>query len=573
MPGMLRPSYRSLFARLTLCTVTLLTGCAGEPPTYSVLVVSVDSLRVDRLALWNPKDGVATPHLEALAGRGSLYANAWATSPWTAPSMVSLFTGLHPPSHGVFARDDTTPPGLPTLPGLLAARGYRRGNFSFFSTISYFRNLGLGEPQKGLGHARVAEAFGTWLAEGEPDRPFFAWLHLLEPHLPYGATGYQASEVQVPGSSGLEEAQLRAAVPVGTVEFEDGDREKLLALYDRDVAAMDEALGRVLDALAQAGRAEDTLVVFVADHGEELLEHGWIGHASTAKEAKMAPEVLRVPLVLAGPEVPAGEVYDELVQPVDLLPTLGRLLDLDLPDALDGVPLPGFRSLGSAAWPFGGGRRWALFDSSVGGNLTPRERRDERLQGVTDGECLLAEHLAPGRPDEVTLRAVSSGGVAPGSVAPGSVAEAACEEQERPRLAEALDAWRRRQATQRLAVLSAEPTGWPPPPEDVEDFAVTLEVTAPLDGEVLIWDSSRGQVALEWQGRDAATYWVEYRAGSGAREVAGTFALEQPRIVFGPFPEGFWNDLAGYSPFHFRVLDAEHRERSPWVEFEVLEVQ
>lgn len=559
MRGMLRPPCRVprglLAAALAAGALALLAGCAGEPPRHSVLVVSVDSLRVDRLALWNPETGVVTPHLEALADRGSLYVNAWATAPWTAPSMVSLLTGLHPPTHGIFARDDTTPPGLPTLPELLAERGYRRGNFSFFSTISYFRNLGLGEPQQGLGHTRIAEAFGSWLAEGEPGEPFFAWLHLLEPHLPYGATGYQATEVQVPGSSGLEEAQLRAAVPVGTVEFEEGDRDKLLALYDQDLAAMDETLGRVLDALAEQGREESTLVVFVADHGEELLEAGWIGHASTAKQAKMIPEVLRVPLVLAGPGVPAGEVHGDLVQPVDVLPTLGRLLDLPLLETLDGIPLPGF---GPSWWPFGQDRRWAFFDSSAGGNLTPREQREERIQGVTDGKCLLTEHLTPGRPDQVAL-----------STAPPY--DATCDDAERSRLTEALDAWRSRQATQRLAVLSGSGDR-PDAPEDADGFAEAIEVRSPLDGEALLWRSHRGQLVLQWEG-EGASYWVEYEAGAGARAVSGVFTVETPRIRFGPFPKGFWNDLAGYGPFRFRVLDADREERSPWVEFEVLAVE
>ena len=552
MRRMLRSPRRAIFGLLTLA---VLAGCSTEPPRHSVLVVSVDSLRVDRLALWNPETGVATLHLEALADRGSLYTHAWTTAPWTAPSMVSLFTGLHPPSHGIFARDDTTPPGLPTLPGQLADRGYRRGNFSFFSTISYFRNLELGEPQEGLGHAHIAEAFEGWLAEGEPEEPFFAWVHLLEPHLPYGATGYRATEVQVPGSSGLEEAQLRAAVPVGTAEFEEGDRETLLALYDQDLAAMDEALGRVLAALADQGREESTLVVFVADHGEELLEHGWIGHASTAKEAKMVPEVLRVPLVLAGPGVPTGEVHENLVQPVDVLPTLGRLLDLPLPETLDGVPLPGF---GPSWWPFRSERARAFFDSSAGGNLTPVDRREERIQGVTDGRCLLTEHLVPGKPDQVSLTATPP-------------YDATCDEAARTRLGEALEDWRSRQARQRLAVLSAG-GGTPDVPAGADGFAEAITVRSPLDGEVLVWKANRGQLVLEWES-EGDRYWVEYEAGAGAREVSGVFTVETPRITFGPFPQGFWNDLAGYSPFRFRVLDADREERSPWVEFEVLAVE
>ena len=92
----------------------------GEPQPVSVLLISPDSLRADRLPAWEQLIGdpepAPTPNLDRLAARGILYDNAWSTAPWTAPSMVSVMTGLYPPAHGIAYRDDTTPPGLPTLP-------------------------------------------------------------------------------------------------------------------------------------------------------------------------------------------------------------------------------------------------------------------------------------------------------------------------------------------------------------------------------------------------------------------------------------------------------------------------
>ena len=221
---------------LPLVFMSALVGCAKPPPLrHSVLLISADSLRVDRLPPWNPSDAPPMPHLSALADAGTRYANAWATSPWTAPSMVSVFTGLYPPSHGVVYRDDTTPPDLPTLSRILGGDDYTLGNFSFFSQISYFRNLGLGKAIRGLTHDTVAKSFGAWLGRRPADEPFFAWVHLLEAHLPYGASGYRATEVRVPGSSGLEKAQLEATVPVGSARFRPRDPGRLRRLYDRDL--------------------------------------------------------------------------------------------------------------------------------------------------------------------------------------------------------------------------------------------------------------------------------------------------------------------------------------------------
>src|SRR5674536_127192 len=93
---------------------------------------------------------------------------------------------------------------------------------------------------------------------------------------------YEAAEAKVKGSSGLERSQVSATVPLGAgYAFAPGDREKLVALYDADVERMDAEIGRVLAALEKRSPASRTLVCFTADHGEELLDHGWVGHAST----------------------------------------------------------------------------------------------------------------------------------------------------------------------------------------------------------------------------------------------------------------------------------------------------
>ncbi len=532
-----------------------------------MLLVSPDSLRADRLRPWNEQAAAPVPNLERLAARGTVFKNAWSTSPWTAPSMVSIMTGLYPTSHGVAYRDDTTPSSLPTLPRLLAAEGGEIGNFSFFSQISYFRNLGLGDAERGLSHATVAKSFGRWLGGLSADQRFFAWVHLLETHLPYGATGYRAKQASVDGSSGLVEAQVNAVVPVGSVDFEPGDRQRLIELYDRDVAKMDEALGRVLDALEEHQRLDTTLIVYVADHGEELLDHGWIGHASTAIEAKLVPEILRVPLILAGPGVAAGEIRHELVQQVDVLPTVARLLGLEAPKFGDGFPLPGIAA-GDWGWTWRRRRELAFFDSSPGGNLTPQERRGERLQGLTDGSCLVTTRVAPDTPEEFQASGVAA-----------DEGATACGDRDVRRLRGALETWREKQTEQRLAVLARHGGGSGPPSDEIDGYTEVIEVLEPRPGERLRWDASGGQVVFEWTAAVAdppaagASYWIEYRLGQAPLEIQGSFQVAQQRVVFGPVPHGFWNDVASYSPARIRIADAENRQRSPWIEFEVMPVE
>ena len=94
----------------------------------------------------------------------------------------------------------------------------------------------------------------------------------------------------------------------------------------------------------------------------------------------------------------------------------------------------------------------------------------------------------------------------------------------------------------------------------------------PRPGAALGWEEEGGQVVLEWQS-PSGTHWIQYRIGQGFQQVKGSFLAEQRRLVFGPFPQGFWNDLATYNPFRFRVVDAEGRSRSAWIGFEVVAEQ
>ncbi|MFI5181864.1 MAG: sulfatase [Thermoanaerobaculia bacterium] len=515
---------------LVACT----TAIRREGPRPNVLLMTADSLRADRLD-WTT--GGRTPALASLAARGIRFDRAYTVTPWTAPSLVSIFTGLYPTTHGVVNRDDTTPKTLPTLPRILGARGYTLKNYGFFTAVSYYRNLGLSE-QAVLGAETVgSERLADWL--GSAPEPFFAWIHYAEPHMPYGASGYEAAEAKVKGSSGLERAQVAASVPLGAgYAFEAGDREKLLALYDADVERMDAEIGKVLAALFARGLADRTIVVFTADHGEELLDHGWVGHASTSGEAKLDEEVLRIPLVFAGPGIPAARVTDALAQNVDVTPTVLSIAGAARPKGMQGVSLtPAFAGKSP--------RRRVYFETSPGGHLTPESRKAERLEGVGDGTRIHAERRGAAREPS---------------------------DPEAPELAGDLETWREHQARARLRALAEYGGAVWPDPARVATWPETLVVSAPGEGGRLTFRNAEATIRLAWDGprREDPPYWVEYRIGSGILSASGAFGVEDPILAFGPFPLAFWNDLAGYSPFRFRILDPAGPRRSAWREFQLM---
>jgi hypothetical protein len=530
---------RRVVPLLSILTTLLAGGCSslpGRPVPTGILLVTVDSLRPDRIDF---DAGGRHPALARLAAEGVRFDQAWSSAPWTAPSLVSIFTGLAPPTHGVEVRDDTTPPSLPTLPRGLAAAGWRIGNFGFFSGVSYYRNLGLPPPD--FGGRTPPDALVDWLGKTSP--PFFAWIHLLETHMPHGSAGEEAPELRVCGSPALERLQTAGTLPIAEGwRFEAGDRERLLPLYDADVDALDRRIDELLGTLDRLGLADSTLVVLTADHGEELLEEGWVGHASTSGEAKLVPELLRVPLLVRGPGIRRGAVVRELVQGLDLAPTLLDLAGLPIPPECQGKSLARLLEGLEKDDPASG--RFAFFSTSTGGHRTPAERREERLLGITDGVHLHVERVgAPSSP---------SAGIALW-----------------PPFASPLARWRGEQLRARLRLLARSGEESPPNPAEVEGWPESLPLREPADGASLTWDGSGGTLRLAWDGEEPGHYWVEYEAGSGIGRSSGRFPVDSVSLRFGPFPRAFWNDLADVSPFRFRILDATARRRSPWRSFRV----
>ncbi|MAG69997.1 MAG: hypothetical protein CL471_06860 [Acidobacteria bacterium] len=338
---------------LTACLASLLAvaGCQGAP-SHSVLLIVVDTLRADHLGVYG-YDRPTSPHLDAWAEGGAVFEQAFATSPWTLPSVGTIFTGQLPSRHlaGTFARGpDGRPPdrsqfgqldaSLPTLAEAAAARG--------FATGAVINNAFLG-PRFGLdrgfetydfspaGNRRlrradvVVDRALSWLGD-RVDAPFFLVLHLFDPHMQYDPPAATRGRF----SSALPDTELprvteriRAALGRGDVF----DRDYLVALYDEEVLFVDQQLGRLFEWLASTDRANDMVVMLTSDHGEELFDHGGFEHGHTAYN-----ELLRVPLVVRGPGVEAGR-HAVPVSGLDLFPTLLEALGHAAADDLPGRSL------------------------------------------------------------------------------------------------------------------------------------------------------------------------------------------------------------------------------------------
>jgi arylsulfatase A-like enzyme/Flp pilus assembly protein TadD len=340
---------RSRAALVIAVTAALATACirvadrglagAGALRGVNVLLITIDTLRRDRVGAYGNHDGL-TPNIDRIAARGVRYTHAFSPAPLTLPAHASILTGLRPPRHGIhnntrFRLDDR----VPTLATSAKAGGYRTGAFvgAFVLDGRFGLNRGFDDYDDRLPHgdrasfhfaerraADVVAVAGDWILSGARLRssgdpassgearqsaegataaapsPWFAWVHLFDPHAPYDAPA----------------------------EYRSGR-----APYDAEVAYADAMVGRLLERLDAAHVLDRTLIVLTADHGESLGEHGEMTHGLFAYDATLA-----VPLVLAGPSLGRSTV-DAPVSHVDITPTILDLIGLAPPASIDGQSL------------------------------------------------------------------------------------------------------------------------------------------------------------------------------------------------------------------------------------------
>ena len=291
----------------------------------NLLLITIDTLRADRVGAFGSSKGL-TPRLDRLAGEGLRFTRTYSPAPLTLPAHASLLTSASPPVHGVRNNSLFRLGGeLPTLATLLKAAGYRTGAFvGAFVLDARFglaRGFDVYDDRYGEGAAgeeperraeEVVARATEWIAQSaihnqsairnpQSAMPWFAWVHLYDPHEPYSAPEPYASRHEP---------------------------------YDAEVAYADASIGTLLDRLSAAGGLERTLIVVTADHGESLGEHGEATHSVFVYEATM-----RVPaIVWAGGRI-GSRSHDGLARLVDLAPTAIDLLGIAAPPTFEGRSL------------------------------------------------------------------------------------------------------------------------------------------------------------------------------------------------------------------------------------------
>jgi arylsulfatase A-like enzyme len=394
---------------------------AGSEPARAprgVILIQADTLRRDHLDAYGYSRPTA-PAIARLAKEGALFRNYTVQATWTKVSTPTLMTSLYPMSHGVTDFADHLPAAAHTVAESYRNAGYATISFASVLFTGQFTNLHQGfeelhedgsfsEPGSSKTAREYVDRLAEWLARHRESR-FFAFLHVFDPHdpfeprRPYDALWADPSKKDehqreldavrkvikepllrlfgMPSRAELAEAKVDADA------FARHDRD----WYDGSIRGMDTEIGRLMQTLGALGLARDTLVVFLSDHGEEFLEHGRMFHGQS-----VYGELTQVPLVMHWPAgLSSGRTIDDVVQTIDVMPTLLDLSGIQPPEGVQGhslVPLLGVtgRETPSARWqPRPAITQKALTDPKQGGAPPPH---DTESLAIADGQWKLVRH-------------------------------------------------------------------------------------------------------------------------------------------------------------------------------------
>lgn len=333
------------------------TGVAQPfQPSPNVIFIMADALRADHLPVYGYSH-IKTPALQALAADGITFEHHIAQSSWTKPQSATLLTSLYPSAHNTYLKPHALPGDIETLAEVMRATGYATGGivsnvnlspiFNFHQGFEHYRYLSpdyllgaresaaqlclynllrlvrmriLGTKKRVGDYYQCADVVNqgvfSWL-EQVTDKPFFLFMHYMDPHDPYFAHPYSG------------EAVARVSQPNPPPD----QAGYMRRLYDQEIVYMDSRLGQLVSFLKERSLYDSCLIVFVADHGEEFYDHDGWWHGTSLYE-----EVVHVPLIVKLPHNRrAGTRDPRLVRSVDIAPTIIECTGSAVPPAMQGV--------------------------------------------------------------------------------------------------------------------------------------------------------------------------------------------------------------------------------------------
>lgn len=438
-------SARGTFAACLIVSIAFpISGCAfgDREPRPNVLLISVDTLRADRVNSYGYQRRVTSPAIDALAAEGVLFENHIVASPWTTPSQMSLMTSLTPSAHGMTQSFDALVRGvegdgeffrLPaervTLAERLRAGGYRTAAFTGGGTVDPALGFDQGFDRYDTSMYKLSdsrlEGLLSFISESDP-APFFAFWHTFEVHAPY-LQGEFLNEVMSEDAARSMESSLRLmreGSQAGTLAMPERQRmitdlarllerrgamkrEVTEALYDGGIRSFDRYLEIVIARLRESGSYDRTWIILTSDHGEEFADHStqfYDAHGHSVYD-----ELVRVPLIMKLPNSDyAGTRVHTVVRNIDVMPTLLVGLGLSSDSGSDGGDIKVQGEALQSIWenPASAAGRSAITEALTVASEAKSLRTDRYKYVVLVAPVDVAQHGRHAIPENPAARAV-----------------------------------------------------------------------------------------------------------------------------------------------------------------------
>lgn len=394
------------YALTWLAIATTLASCGervgdttrARSDAPNILLITVDTLRADHVGAWGYERNTS-PSMDAFAAKSIVFERAYAPAPWTKPSVASLHTGLYPSAHTIQRPRAALPEEVVTIAEILQSEGWSTASVTSNSLLAERFGYGQGfdfyDTGDAIDHAYISTPGVTKTAKdfladfSTSDKPFFLSVLYFDPHYDWLShdKGFAAESAgRLDGGETIHELRDMAKEGAGLATAE-------LALlrdrYDEEIRFTDDGIGDLLAELEKLGLAKNTVVLFTADHGEEFMEHGWLGHTRFLYDG-----MIHVPLAIFDPRTSAAppQRISQPVSTVSVTPTIVELAGLD-----EGKYEFGERSLaplvrGSKDFPFGLVFSEVNFKAAQEGN----EEKEAHFKAVIDGTTKFIR--VPGKP-------------------------------------------------------------------------------------------------------------------------------------------------------------------------------
>lgn len=333
-----------------LMLLLVMVGCNGPTAATApaIVLISIDDLRADHLGCYGYKRNTS-PHIDSLAQEGLIFSKCYIHEPWTLPSHISLLTSLYPITHGV-DKSHLLDPAIVTLAESLQAQGY--------TTVGSVSGGVWMHPRYGFGRgfdiynlnpdvrAEDQNAFVKEMLEKYRGKQLFLFIHYFDVHSDIDKLPYEAPPPYntlfsrdycggFKGGTGTDFSSKQLAyINENQIALAQDDIECIISLYDNGIAYADKCVGDLIALLKQENRFDNTLIVITADHGEEFQEHGYLLHDNPY----YYEEIVHVPLILKLPKTQRnfpgnkrGEIVNDLVESIDIMPTILDIAGIDGP--------------------------------------------------------------------------------------------------------------------------------------------------------------------------------------------------------------------------------------------------